>query len=129
MPQSTEIKHLFRKKPEFEFVSELLVELGFTNGLNDTRPFNKHDISLSVFEEWFPLIEPYYLPCKAVVFLQECNPTKVITILRHLIRVHGYKLSAQEKIQNGAKQTIYHIESVERTGFDDLSGNVVVKFD
>jgi hypothetical protein len=77
---SQEIKHLFRKKPSLELVHDILTSLHFT-GITDARIFSKHDISVSIFEEWLPMLEPYYLPCKA-----------------------------REKVNQGTKQTLYQFE-------------------
>lgn len=122
---SQEIKHLFRKKPSLELTDDILKSLHFT-GLKDARLFHKNDISLQAFEEWLPLLEPYYLPCKARLFLHEFNLTKAITVLRHLLRAQGYKLRAYEKVHLGMKQTLYQIE---REFWEDLSGCMDVKFD
>lgn len=121
---SQEIKHLFRKRPHLELVHDILINLRFT-GLNDARLFTKYDIDTEVFEEFLPLLEPYYLPCKAKLFLREFDNTKGVTVLRHLLRAHGYKLHAYEKVQQGKKQTYYQFEK-ER--FEDLSGSLCVDF-
>lgn len=121
---SQEIKHLFRKKPSHELVHDILVSLHFT-GLSDARLFNKHDISINIFEDWLPLLEPYYLPCKAKLFLHDFNASKAITVLRHLLRAHGYRLRAYEKVHQGVKQILYQFE---RELWEDLSGSLFVDF-
>ena len=121
---SQEIKHLFRKKPTIELVSDILKSLHFT-GLDDARLFHKSDIVLSAFEEWLPHLEPFYLPCKAKLFLYNFNTNKAITVIRHLLRAHGYRLRAYEKVNQGVKQTLYQIE---REVWGDLSGSLLVDF-
>lgn len=121
---SQEIKHLFRKKPTLELVSDILTGLRFT-GLNDTRLFTKNDISVEVFEEFLPQLDPYYLPCKSKLFLRGFDQTKAITVLRHLLRAHGYKLRAYEKVNQGAKLTYYQFE---KEYLEDLSGSMCVNF-
>ncbi len=120
-----EIKHLFRKKPTLELVVDIFKSLHFT-GLDDGRLFHKNDISVSVFEEWLPQLEPFYLPCKSKLFLHNFDLQKAITVMRHLLRAHGYKLRAYEKVHQGVKQTLYQIE---RETWGDLSGSMDVKFD
>jgi hypothetical protein len=122
---SQEIKHLFRKKPSLELVLDILKSLHFT-GLDDGRLFQKNDISVSTFEEWLPQLEPFYLPCKSKLFLHNFTAQKAITVLRHLLRAHGYKLRAYEKVHQGVKQTLYQIE---REIWEDLSGCMDVNFD
>jgi hypothetical protein len=122
---SQEIRHLFRKKPTVELVDDIFKSLHFS-GISDARLFHKSDISVDIFEDWLPLLEPFYLPCKAKLFLYDFNSTKAITVLRHLLRAHGYKLRAYEKVHQGVKQTLYQIE---REVWEDLSGCMDVKFD
>ena len=121
---SQEIKHLFRKKPHIELVGDILKSLHFT-GLDDARLFHKSDISLSAFDEWLPLLEPFYLPCKAKLFLHNFTLNKAITVIRHLLRAHGYKLRAYEKVHQGAKLTYYQFE---KEYLEDLSGSLCVAF-
>lgn len=121
---SQEIKHLFRKKPTVELISDILKSLNFT-GLSDSRLFCKTDISCEAVEPWLPLLEPYYLPCKAKLFLHNFTQNKAITVLRHLLRAHGYKLRAYEKVHQGQKQTLYQIE---KEIWEDLSGTLSVEF-
>lgn len=119
-----EIKHLFRKKPELDLVKDILRGLKFT-GLTDARLFHKNDISLEAFEEYLVLLEPYYLPCKAKLFLRNFDSNKAITVLRHILRAHGYRLRAYEKLIQNKKQTFYQIE---REFYEDLSGSLLVVF-
>jgi hypothetical protein len=107
-----------------ELVLDILRSLHFT-GLDDGRLFHKNDISLSAFEDWLPLLEPYYLPCKSKLFLHNFNIQKAITVLRHLLRAHDYKLRAYEKVHQGVKQTLYQME---RETWSDLSGSLSVEF-
>jgi hypothetical protein len=121
---SQESKHLFRKKPTVEVVETILHAIHFT-GFEDARMFQKVDLDITAFEEVLPLVEPFYLPCKAKLFLHVFSPEKAITVLRHLLRVHGYKLRAHEKVHRGIKQTLYQIE---REVWTDLSGSMNVTF-
>jgi hypothetical protein len=121
---SQEVKHLFRKKPERELVESLLHSLHFS-GLNDTRLFYKDELMIDEFEEQMPLLEPYYLPCKAKLFLINLTNAKVITILRHLLRANGYKLRVYEKVHAGKKQIQYQFE---REIWEDLSSSLLVAF-
>lgn len=121
---SQEVKHLFRKKPTIELVTNILQALRFT-GITDKRLFHKNDIDISAFEEWLPELEPFYLPCKAKLFLHDFTQDKSITVIRHLLRAHGYKLRAYEKVHQGVKHTQYQIE---QEIWIDLSGSMNVDF-
>ncbi len=121
---SQEIKHLFRKKPNLELILDILRSLNFT-GLDDARLFHKNDIPVGAFEEWLPILEPFYLPCKAKLFLHNFTASKAITVLRHLLRTQGYRIHPYEKVHQGVKQTLYQIE---REVWGDLSGSLSVDF-
>lgn len=115
--------HLFRKVPPLELLQELVKALHFES-LEDTRWFQKTDISMEVFEQFLPVIEPYYIPCKAKLFLYEFTQAKAITVLRHLFRAHAYDIHSQEKVQNQKKITQYKFVYPKTT---DISG-VTISF-
>lgn len=103
---------LFRTSPPRELVEQILVALGF-RGLEDLRWFSKDELTVETQDEWLPLLEPYYLPCKAERFLyrgrldgQDC-----VTILRHLLRQHGCDLATVERTYKGKKQPLYQLRS------------------
>ena len=108
---------LFRQPPPKELVEQVLRSCGF-QGLHDLRWFSKAEMRLES-EEWLPELEPYYLPCKARRFLHsDLAGERLITILRHVVRAHGYDLIAQERLYKDSKQTLYQIQ----TCVFDLSG-------
>lgn len=110
--------HLFRKVPPLELLEDLVKALHF-EGLEDSRWFQKTDLSLETFEQYLPILEPYYLPCKAKLFLHEFTQAKAITVMRHFFRAHAYDLHSQEKVQNGKKITQYKFVYPKTT---DISG-------
>ena len=116
---------LFREFPPIEVIKTMLNELGLT-GLTDTKLFSADELNLETIAEWAPILEPYYLPCKAKRFLSDITDNKRITILRHLLKVHKYDLLGQEKIVNGIKTTTYQIKVVME--YSDLSGDYVMEF-
>jgi len=108
---------LFRFNPPKELVEQILRSCGF-QGLHDLRWFSRAEMRLEP-EEWLPELEPYYLPCKAKRFLYDgMDSAKLVTILRHVVRVYGYDLVAQERLYKDSKQTLYQIQ----TRVFDLSG-------
>ena len=103
-------KKLFRKEPSKELVEQILRYSGLL-GLHDLRWFTKEELNLEVSEEWLPLLQPFYLPCKAKRFLDVAlDANRLITILRHCIRVHGYDLSVQERIYKDKKHSLYQLQ-------------------
>jgi hypothetical protein len=112
---------MFRKVPPLEVLEQILRSWSFT-GLDDKRWFSKDDLPLDSLEEWLPIVAPYYMPCKAERYLEgEMTKSRIITILRHLLRAHSIPLNSQERVVNGKKTTVYQIFS--------SSANSLVTFD
>lgn len=120
------VKYLFRESPPNEIIHDILKSQNFT-GIKDPKIFHKTDLSIEQFEEWLPILEPYYYPCKAKLFLRRFTHDKAVTVLRHILRTQGYKLQAYEKVMQGVKQTVYQIQQ-EVWRVEDLSGSLHVEF-
>jgi hypothetical protein len=105
-------KSIFREKPPVELVNIVLKNMGFEHGLTDTKSFTKEQIIDEKVDEWVSLLEPYYIPCKARRFLDYLTRDKLITVIRHIIRVHNFDLRTQERVLCGVKKTVYRIEPV-----------------
>ena len=97
---------LFKTIPPRELVYKVLQTFGL-NGLDDTRNFTRQDINkLGTIDKIYllkPLLEEYYLPCKARTYLNDINEKNIITILRQLIRIYGYSIVSREKYIKGNK--------------------------
>jgi len=114
------VKKLFRKIPPPGFVNEILQNLKL-QGLSERRWFSKDELFLGTIDEWLPVLEPYYIPCKAKRFLSDVDSSRVITILRHILHSNGYQLKTQEKMYKMQKTTMYQIFNEEV--IHDLSAN------
>ena len=99
---------LFREIPPLDAVISTLKELGFT-GIIDTKIFSAEEIKLDTLEKWAPILEPYYLPCKAKRYFNSLDARRIITLLRHLLPPHGFKLQTYERQHQGKKRTVYQI--------------------
>jgi hypothetical protein len=110
-------KFLFRAFPPLELVEDILRSCGLRGGLSDMRQFKRDDVAAGVAtaDTWLPLLEPYYLPCKAKRFFhtgKEFTTGCLITVLRHIVRPHGYDVFAQERAYQGVKQTLYQLKPI-----------------
>jgi hypothetical protein len=119
-----ENKRLFRKLPSEEFVNEIIEHLKL-QGLQERRWFTKDELHMDTIDEWLPLLEPYYIPCKAKRFLLNVNASRVITILRHILHPLGYDLRTQERMYKSQKTTMYQIYTAHET-IADLSANEMI---
>lgn len=111
-------KHLFRAVPPKEFVEEILRACGFDTGFVDRRCVSKAGLQQGIRtqEQWLPFLVPYYLPCKAERFFGEqvgpLTPSRLVTIMRHILRPYEHDLVAEEVTEHGTKQTLYQIRPV-----------------
>jgi hypothetical protein len=121
-------QRLFRQLPPRELVEEILVHLKL-QGLTETRWFSKDELSTSTLDEWVPLLEPYYLPCKAKRFLTEIDTARLITILRHILTPLHYELRTQERMYKLQKMTMYQICSLQKTVVDLSANRLCVAFE
>ena len=99
---------LFRELPPLDVLVLMLNELGFT-GLTDTKLFCAEELVLNSIESWVPILEPYYLPCKAKRYFDRIDARRVITIIRHVLPFYGYRLQCYERLHLGKKRTVYQI--------------------
>jgi len=99
---------LFREKPDLDVVQQMLHELGFT-GLTDGKLFSANELKLETVDTWAPLLEPFYLPCKAKRYFDLIDSRRVITLLRHVLPFHGFRLQCYERLHLGKKRTVYQM--------------------
>jgi hypothetical protein len=113
---------LFRKDPPRDFVESLLREMGFL-GFHDLRWFSKQEIRLDTMEQWLPMLESYYIPCKAKRFIHTWSDVTPITILRHILHLYNYSLEKEERLYRGEKTMLYQIQPCQSVL--DLSGAIL----
>ena len=99
---------LFRENPAYDVVLLMLTELGLA-GLQDSKPFAMEELKLETLDKWAPMLEPYYLPCKAKRYFNSLDGRRVITIMKHVLPHHGFKLQSYERNYMGKKRTVYQI--------------------
>lgn len=108
------INQLFIKKIELDLLLEVLNCFGLTD-LYDKRFFCKYDIlqqnTVERLNQLRGKLEPFYLPCKAKIYMDEngMNEKRAITILKQILRLHGYYLSSKEKNVNNRKIIFYQL--------------------
>jgi len=105
-------RKLFRKDPPRELVDDILRSCGLL-GTNDLRWFTNEELKLEGVDEWLPLLEPYYLPCKAKRFFHTgtvFTGARLITVFRHILAPHGFELSVVERMYKDHKKSLYQIQ-------------------
>jgi hypothetical protein len=100
---------IFRKEPPMEIVLKILEAFGL-KGVSDVSWFTKPHIRLDVLELVLLDLEPYYMPCKAEIYLyNKLTAQRAVTILRQVLNARGIHLSTNERSRNGVKTIWYQI--------------------
>ena len=102
---------LFREIPPWDLVKSILKLLSISTDFPVT--FQKKDIDLSQSPDAAYLLEPYYKPCKAKRYLDTSDNARWITVLRHILEPHGWKIEYQETTRDKKKAIFYTIQSID----------------
>lgn len=106
------INQVFKKPVDLALTVDLLRCFAL-NGLDDTRLFCKKDLlkfgTLARVAELVPSLSLYYLPCKARTYLSDLSEKRVVTVLKQVVRLHGYILLSKERSVNGKKVIFYRL--------------------
>ena len=113
---------IFRKEPDRPTAEYFLREMGFL-GFHDLRWFSRQEIKLDTLDQWLPLLEAYYIPCKALRFIHAWTDGTPITILRHILHLHNHSLEKEERLYKGEKTMLYQIQPCQSVL--DLSGAIL----
>ena len=120
----TSKNQLFKITPSFELVLKIIKTFGLSD-FNDNRNFSRRDLSvLGTVEkiiELKPELEKCYLPCKSRTYLNDLNNKNVITILRQIVKPHGYLVYSREKYIRGDKFIIYQLIPSEQINYRPMT--------
>ena len=101
---------LFREIPPWTLVVEILKLLKLP-----TEPpftFQRSVIDLANSDEAVFLLEPYYVPCKAKLFLSYTDTKRWITILKHILVPHGWVVITYETTRDKKKAIFYTVDRI-----------------
>ena len=74
-----------------------------------------------------PLLEQYYLPCKARTYLNDLNEKNIVTILRQCLKTKGYTICSREKYLKGDKFIIYSLCPLDQKQYISVTNGVLDK--
>lgn len=119
-----------RSQPPLDLVEQCLRCAGISS-IHDSTLFKKEFIQLQALEDLLPLLEPFYLPCKAIDILHEpLTPSRAITVYRHILKSHNSKLVATEKTFMNSKAIWYSVQTPLFSNSDSNSNsNLTVCFE
>jgi hypothetical protein len=100
---------VFREIPSREQVLEWLQRLQITD-FNDSHAITEKTFLFEEFNSVLLELEPYYYPCKAQIYLhRNINMKRAMTVLRQLVKVHGYTFFTRERLIAGEKINEYFL--------------------
>lgn len=123
-PKPSKQHPLFRKLPPWNLVLDvcklLRIPTDFAETPSSPVMFTKDDLNMENSEEAVATLYGYYKPCKAAQFLDRIDQVKWITVLKHCLLVHGYKISRHETTRSKKKIIQYTIEKMIEEAHQDI---------
>jgi hypothetical protein len=102
---------VFCEIPPWDLVKSILHMLNISTDFPVT--FQKKDIDLTQSCDAAYCLESYYKPCKAKKYLTDIDDKRWITVLRHILQPHKWKIVYQETTRDKKKAILYTIQSVD----------------
>ena len=106
-------RHLFfgQSLPSSEF--EAILKVFGVECVGDATQFTRDDLAarniVHEVQHILPMLEKYYIPCKARMYLTNLDAQKCITILRQVLRLKGCCLLSQQRMRHGQKRVEYTV--------------------
>lgn len=103
---------LFKEIPPFELVEKIMTLIipdmnSYTYIFTKTDLINKNFINN--VKPYLEILRKYYLDCKAKKYFLNIDEKSIITILRQILKIHGYNLVTKEKYKLGQKYLMYNL--------------------
>ena len=104
------ISDIFREIPSKTEVEEWLALIQI-HGLSDSHSITEEAFSWEGFNQILLKAEPYYFPCKAKKFLykHDMEMKNAITVLRQIVRPHGFTFRTHERVAHRKKYYEYFL--------------------
>jgi hypothetical protein len=119
---------MFRQQPPVEILTQLLQACGLQH-VYDTSWFQKEQINLDSFLQTIPILEPYYIPCKAEEYLHKTiSHNNCITILRQILRTYNISIVSKELTRNHEKTVWYQLQLSKTSPLTQQQGDVLIEF-
>jgi hypothetical protein len=129
------INQLFKDVFKEEDANALATCFGLIS-IHDTSLFCKSDLQnrgtvQKIKTQYMTMLETYYFPCKAKIYLQDLDEQKCITVFRQILRTFHLALKSVQKYSHDKKISYYFISSAdnENKGVTKLTqANIRVEF-
>jgi len=118
------INQIFIKQPPLIIIDTLLNYIGIA--LKNEQRFNYNIIEQNI-ERIIDILEnklkQYYLLCKSRIYFTDITPKKIVTILRHCVKLYGYKIVSKEICRNSNKTLEFKIIQLNNKPTNSLDFN------
>ena len=127
------INQIFRDMVPKELILLLLSKLNI-DSFEDNKQISYKLIDDNIDEVKIILedIKEYYLPCKSKIYFYDLNNNskKIITIIRHLLKLYDYKLESKEKYskEDKIKYIEFTIRENKKNMVTRIQTNLVLSF-
>ena len=109
------INQIFIEKPPLVIIDTILNYIGI-------KLKNEHYFGYSIIEKNIEQIisileeqlKGYYLLCKSRIYFTDITPKKIITILRHCVKLYGYKIVSKETYKDSNKILEFKITQINK---------------
>jgi hypothetical protein len=102
--------NLFVETPPLCIVNDILTLLNLSTIFPYT--FQKNMIKTDNSVDAIILLEPYYKPSKAKKYLSYTDEGRWITILKHILKPHGWIIVSKETTRDRKKVILYTIQPI-----------------
>ena len=127
------INQIFREIVPKELILLLLSKINITS-FDDNKNISYKLIEDNIYDIQSIMLEikEYYLPCKSKIYFSDIdiNSKKIITIIRHLLKLYDYTLYSKEKYskENKKKYIEFTIRETKKNTITRVQANVVLSF-
>lgn len=128
------INQLFKSKIREEDANSLATAFGLAS-IQDHSSFCKTDLRNratveKIKENHMGMLESYYLPCKARIYLHDLDEKKSITVFRQVLRTFDLALRSTQKYANNKKVSFYFINDANDSSrvIKSTQANIRIEF-
>tara|TARA_B100000787_G_C16193001_1_gene298728 strand:- start:1430 stop:1789 length:360 start_codon:yes stop_codon:yes gene_type:complete len=108
------INQLFIQKPPKPLLESIFQEMGRKLSQGQTFTYSSIDKNLKDIVEKLVHIKPFYLTCKARIYFNDLIPKKIITILRHCVKLYDFKIESKEIYKNKGKILEFRLVEINK---------------
>lgn len=108
------INQLFIQKPPITLLESIFLAMGNKLSKGHTFSYSSIERNLKQIIEILVQIKPFYLTCKSRIYFNDLIPKKIVTILRHCVKLYDFKIESREIYKNKEKRLEFSIVEINQ---------------